>query len=108
MNLEVFALKPSPLSRPLASPAAEECVDMNSQSEKFLDQPLPELTGVDGTVFAVATDIDIRLGLGSPLLLDILADKRQASQQKRNVLHHPQPPPQEAAVRPKESEWSEW
>jgi len=108
VNLEVFALKPSqaPLSRPLASTAAEECVDMNSQSEKFLDQPPPELTGVDGTVFAVATDIDIRVG--SPLLLDILADKPQGSQQKRNVLRHRQPPLQEAAVTPKESEWSEW
>ena len=101
------ALKPPPLPQP-ASTAAEGCVDMNSQSKtdglEFLDQPPPDLTGVDGTVFAVATDIDIR----SPLLLDILADKPQASQQKRNVLRHPQPPPQEAAVIPKESEWSEW
>ena len=62
-----------------------------------------EAWGHDGTVFAVATDIGIR----SPLLLDILADKPQASQQKRNVLRHPQPP-QEAAVIRKESEWSEW
>jgi len=100
-------LKPPPLPQP-ASTAAEECVDMNSQSEtdglEFLDQPPPDLTGVDGTVFAVATDIDIR----SPLLLDILADKPQASQQIRNVLRHRQPPPQEAAVIPKESEWNEW
>jgi hypothetical protein len=70
--------KPPPLPQP-ASTAAEECVDMNSQSEmdvlEFLDQPPPDLTGVDGTIFAVATDIDIR----SPLLLDILADKPQAS-----------------------------
>ena len=66
---------------------------MNSQSEtdglEFLDQPPPDLTGIDGTVFAVATDMDIQ----SPLLLDILVDKPQASQQKRNVLRHPQPPP---------------
>ena len=59
---------------------------MNPQSEtdglEFLDQPPPDLTGVDGTVFAAATDIDIR----SPLLLHILADKPQASQQKRKKL----------------------
>jgi hypothetical protein len=47
------------------------------------------------------------IGIRSPLLLDILADKPQASQQKRNVLRYPQPP-QEAAVIRKESEWSEW
>ena len=93
---------PPPLPRPLASTAAEECVDMNSQSEtdglEFLDQPPPDLTGVDGTVFAVATDIDIQSPL--PVLLDILVDKPQASQQKMNVLRHSQPPLPEAAVMP--------
>ena len=86
------ALKPPPLPQPLALTAAEEYVDMNSQSEtnglEFLDQPPPDLTGVDGTIFAVATDIDIR----SPLLLDILADKPQAPQHKRDLLCRPQPP----------------
>jgi hypothetical protein len=71
------ALKPPPLPQP-TSTAAEECVDMNSQSEmdglEFLYQPPPDLIGVEGTVFAVAADIDIQ----SPLLLDILADKPQA------------------------------
>ena len=55
-------MKPPPLPQP-ASTAAQECVDVNPQSEtdglEYLDQPPPDLTGVDGTVFAVATDIDI-------------------------------------------------
>jgi hypothetical protein len=79
-----------------AQPEADvfECLDQ---------QAPPDLSGVDGTAFSAASHINIQ----SPVLLDVLADKPQTSQE-RNIPRHPQPPIHETAVMPKESEWGEW
>jgi hypothetical protein len=67
-----------------------------------LDQPPPNLTGVDGTRFTIASQVDIQ----SPVLLDILSDKPEVPK-KMNAVDPPSSLSR-AVVKPKESEWNEW
>ena len=75
-----------------------DCGDLND-----LDQPPLDLTGVDGTAFAIPPEFDIQ----SSLLLDILSDKSQVVMKHKNVA----PSAVHAldnTVTPKESEWDMW
>jgi hypothetical protein len=69
-----------------------------------LNQPPPNLVGVEGKTFEVAQHIDLE----RPALLDVLADKQTApipaSKSTRPVV---QPVPQ-GVVAPTASEWEQW
>jgi len=91
---------PPPPPQPAVSEENSSQVEMDGF--EYLDELTPDLTGIDGTAFTVAALIDI----GKPILLDILSDKPQITQQRS---HDIQPQSrEEGIVVPKASEWDEW
>jgi hypothetical protein len=96
--------KPSPPPLTSAVSAMDSTKATESDGLEHLDQPPPNLTGIDGTAFTVASLVDLQ----SPLLLDVLSDKAQVPQQTSNTLCSRQPLFEGTKVIPKESEWNEW
>jgi hypothetical protein len=88
--------------------AAENRINIEPETEKdgmnSLDQLPLDLTGIMGSAFSAAKDVNIN----SPALLDVLTEKQQGPPRKKVVLDHPQPLPRDETVAPKASEWEEW
>jgi hypothetical protein len=76
----------------------------NTLSDGILDQPPPDLTGINGAGFNIATEIDLECHV----LLDILSDKPLAPQQKNSLPLHVPGVEVPAAVTPQASEWEKW
>jgi len=68
-----------------------------------LDQPAPDLHGIEGAIFSPAKFINIR----SPMLLDVLSDKPQLTQPYEKEKEKPSNANDKTA-NPKENEWREW
>ena len=90
---------PCPAGTPPAAPGLGE----DTLSDGILDQPPPDLTGINAG-FNIAAEIDIE----SHILLDILSDKPLAPQQKNSPPLHVPRAEVPVVVTPQASEWEIW
>jgi hypothetical protein len=99
--------KPPPKRKNTHSLETTTTSENSDDGLEFLNQPPPDLTGLNGKTFAVAKDVN----LTAPILLDILAEKAPNNfNAPVNTRTQPivAPAPGGSAVAPKASEWDEW